>query len=180
MKSRLILLIGAILVSHICLAQQRTFASANDAVKFINEMCNKYWMKNTSTNEISREINVYQQGCNLYFNEKSITGTKSTIDSPAKNQVNSVVVSVNLSKVKQSGNYTKVEFTGGKKDIITQSYRGNSQLNNKADFGNRYQVPLDYGNQLLKDNVYDMTVAIDFLMKGCHGKPVKKTHKKRK
>ena len=156
-------------------AQDKKFTSSAEAVKFINETCNKYWLVNTMKGDISREVTVYQDKCQLFFNEKSVMQTKPGTEG---GEMVNTLISVNLRRVKQVGNYGYIEFAGGKKDIVTVISKGNNELNNKGQYSGRYRVALDYSNQMLKNNLYDLTTAVDYLIKTCHGKHIKKGKKK--
>jgi len=156
-------------------AQDKKFTSSAAATKFINEICNKYWLINTKQGDISREITVYQHGCQLFFNERSVMRSKTE---PEGGEAYNTLISVNLRKVKQIGNYNMIEFAGGKKDIVTLNTRGNAQFNAKGEYSSRYRVALDYANPVLKNTLYDLTTAVDYLLKQCHSKAVKKGKKK--
>ncbi len=161
-------------------AQQRKFTSAPEAVKFINETCNKYWLKNLKEGDISRDITVYQHGCQLIFNEKTITKKLAPTESPEKNDVYHLIVSVKLAGTKLTSGFTSLEFEGGAKDIVTLAYHGNSELNNKGEFSNRYRVPLDYDNPAMREVVFNLTNATTYLLSECHPNPPKTAPKKGK
>ncbi len=156
-------------------AQDKKFTSSDEAVKFINEICKKYWLINTKEGDLSREITVYQHGCQLFFNETSVMKTKTE---PEGGEAYNTLISVNLRKVKQIGNFNMIEFAGGKKDIVTLNTRGNALFNSKGEYSSRYRVALDYANPVLKNTLYDLTTAVDYLVKQCHAKAVKKGKKK--
>ena len=160
--------------------QQIAFKSNDQAVKFINDICNKYWVKATGI-ELSREITAYQKGCDLYFSERTIINPNRDAVDGSGNEVNTTITNVKLSSAKLIGNDTTIEFVGGKKDLIIVNYKGNNEYNNKPPFAARFRLSLDYNNGMLRENMNNMVLAIAYLQQQCRGKkPVKHKHSHKK
>ncbi len=151
-------------------AQQKKFTSTQEAVSYINDQCNKYWIMEKMPGIASHEIMVYQHGFQLFFNEKTIFKGKMNAAGIEENEVHTTLTSINLEQAKRAGNGTTVGFSGTKKNIVTVSYHGFSQLNNKGEFNNTYVLPLDYTNRALMQTINDLNAAVDYLLAECYTK----------
>ena len=118
--------------------------------------------------EISHEVTVYQHMCQLFFNEKIIVAGAPGSDEQAKNQVINILTSVNLPQAKNVGNMSRLEVSGNDRDVITVSFHGGIERENKGAYSSNYRIPLDYNNSVLRDNMSDLNAALNFLLKTYH------------
>lgn len=177
MKRILLVLVLSLLAGGAIHAQSAYFSSEADAVKYINNMCSRFWLKTLAKDQASYQVTVYINDCDLYFDQKDFFDCKPTQEKPCMPLVLNTLIKVNLDAAVLDGESNQIVFNGGRKDVTTLAYWNTAGWEKKGEFSSTFSVQLDYNAPEVKENFAKLKAAFNFLVSKCHVERTKGTNK---
>lgn len=159
----------ALFCSAMGIAQaQETFTNEEDALKLLNAYCSKFWSRQLLPNEVSYELKVYENDCELYFEVKDFFGCAPGETQPCLPKVMTTLTKISLENINVSACDSALILRGGKKCVATLSFMNTTGWNKQADFASSYTLPLNYTDSQLFNKWQSINRALVYLTQKCH------------